>query len=309
MYCAQCGKQIDDGSAFCQHCGAKVNGAGSASSTRPMPPVEDAAPDSAFEPSPGPRVAPQQTPQAQASQGGAASNGLGIAGFVCALLGLVLCWVPVLSWILWIVGVVFSLIGLTKRPKGLAIAGTVISFIDVILIIVLVVGGCTAMSIGGCAANTASQFASSSSSSSSSGSSSSSSGPSGSSSQARPSDADVVTLTVYAANGERLSGTVSRDADGYVLPDSSTREYSMDEIENMKLTPAELCIAWNEPYARLGYHFSNRDIQRYFEGTSWYRDRDIQPELTGVAAANNQKLRARADYVGDAAKWKNLATD
>ena len=26
MYCQKCGKQIDDGSAFCQYCGSKING-------------------------------------------------------------------------------------------------------------------------------------------------------------------------------------------------------------------------------------------------------------------------------------------
>ena len=57
------------------------------------------------------------------------SNGMGTAGFVLALLSLLLAWVPVLGWILWLLGVVFSLIGLFKSPRGLAIVGIVLSLI------------------------------------------------------------------------------------------------------------------------------------------------------------------------------------
>lgn len=65
-------------------------------------------------------------------------NGMGTAGFILALLGLLLCWVPVLDWILWLLGLIFSLIGVFRKPKGLAIAGLVISFLGLILLIVLV---------------------------------------------------------------------------------------------------------------------------------------------------------------------------
>ena len=64
-------------------------------------------------------------------------NGIGTAGFVLALIGLLLCWVPVLNWILWILGVVFSFIGVFKKPKGLSIAGLIISFIGIIVILSL----------------------------------------------------------------------------------------------------------------------------------------------------------------------------
>lgn len=64
-------------------------------------------------------------------------NGMGTTGFVLALLGLIFCWVPVLDWILWILGLIFSIIGVFRKPKGLAIAGLVISFIFLILITVV----------------------------------------------------------------------------------------------------------------------------------------------------------------------------
>lgn len=57
------------------------------------------------------------------------SNGLGTAGFITSLLGLLLSWVPVFGWILWLVGALLSLIGVFKSPKGLAITGLILSLI------------------------------------------------------------------------------------------------------------------------------------------------------------------------------------
>ena len=56
------------------------------------------------------------------------SNGVGTAGFVLALLG----------WILWVLGLILSLVGVFRTPRGLSIAGLVISFLGLILLIVLV---------------------------------------------------------------------------------------------------------------------------------------------------------------------------
>lgn len=57
------------------------------------------------------------------------SNGLGTAGFITSLLGLLLSWIPILGWILWLVGVLLSLIGVFKSPRGLAITGLILSLI------------------------------------------------------------------------------------------------------------------------------------------------------------------------------------
>lgn len=75
-----------------------------------------------------------------------ASNGIGTAGFVMALIGLFLSWVPVLGWIIWFLGVVFSFVGVFRTPKGLSIAGLVISFIGLI-ILSIVVAGITALAL------------------------------------------------------------------------------------------------------------------------------------------------------------------
>lgn len=57
------------------------------------------------------------------------SNGLGTAGFITSLLGLLLSWIPVLGWILWLVGALLSLIGVFKSPRRLAITGLILSLI------------------------------------------------------------------------------------------------------------------------------------------------------------------------------------
>lgn len=79
----------------------------------------------------------QQTPVAK-------SNGLGTAGFVLALLGMIFCWVPGLGVILWLLGLILSFCAIFKQPRGLAIAGLVISFIDLIILIT-VLGSIAAM--------------------------------------------------------------------------------------------------------------------------------------------------------------------
>lgn len=72
------------------------------------------------------------------------SNSIGTAGFVLALIGLFLGWIPLIGNILWFLGALFSIIGLFRKPKGLAIAGTVISFIGLI-IMTIIVGGIMTM--------------------------------------------------------------------------------------------------------------------------------------------------------------------
>ena len=59
------------------------------------------------------------------------SNGIGTAGFIFSLIG----WIPVVGWLFWFLGALFSFIGLFKSPRGLAIAGFIISFIDIIILV------------------------------------------------------------------------------------------------------------------------------------------------------------------------------
>ncbi|MFW6225218.1 MAG: hypothetical protein ACOC4B_03035 [Bacteroidota bacterium] len=63
------------------------------------------------------------------------TNGVGISGFVLALIAVFLGWIPFLGWIIWLLGLIFSFVGVFKNPKGLAIAGLVISLIGIILLL------------------------------------------------------------------------------------------------------------------------------------------------------------------------------
>ena len=75
------------------------------------------------------------------------TNGIGTAGFVLALIALFLGWIPFLGWILWLLGLIFSFVGVFRTPKGLSIAGLVISLIGIILLIVVfgIIGGAAFM--------------------------------------------------------------------------------------------------------------------------------------------------------------------
>lgn len=68
------------------------------------------------------------------------SNGLGTAGFILSLIALFVGWVPFFGWLIWILGLIFSFIGVFKTPRGLAIAGLVISFIGIILLVLVFAG-------------------------------------------------------------------------------------------------------------------------------------------------------------------------
>lgn len=63
------------------------------------------------------------------------SNAIGTSGFVFSILAIFLGWIPFIGWIIWLLGLIFSAIGITRQPKGLAISGLVISLIGVVILI------------------------------------------------------------------------------------------------------------------------------------------------------------------------------
>ncbi|GAB1509290.1 DUF4190 domain-containing protein [Actinophytocola sp. KF-1] len=78
---------------------------------------------------------------------GKPSNGLGTAGFVVGLIGLVFSFIPligVVAWPLVILGIIFSAIGISKAAKGratnkgLAIAGLVVSIVGLVICVLWV---------------------------------------------------------------------------------------------------------------------------------------------------------------------------
>lgn len=103
--CSHCGKQVSDKDTTCPHCNAPLRGN-----------------QNSGHQSINVNVVTQE------------SNGIGVAGLVIAILGLFLGWIPILGWIILFLGVLFSFIGVFKAPRGAAIAGLIISFIEIIII-------------------------------------------------------------------------------------------------------------------------------------------------------------------------------
>jgi hypothetical protein len=76
-------------------------------------------------------------PQSAFAGSPAPTNGMGVAGFVTGLLGLVLCWVPFLGLILAACGIILSGVGMAQAKRtgastGLAIAGLVLGILALI---------------------------------------------------------------------------------------------------------------------------------------------------------------------------------
>ncbi|MDO5043973.1 MAG: hypothetical protein Q4E22_01570 [Coriobacteriia bacterium] len=153
MECPNCGVTLMDNSKFCNVCGEKLEGdlnqfdaldkqENPYGSLEQRPSQRGGAPRQRQMPSDMHAYGmPNRGPNnyyGQAFPQKAASNPMGVAGFVIALVGFFLSWVPVLNWILWILGIVFSGIGIFREPKGLAIAGVAISFLDLLIILILI---------------------------------------------------------------------------------------------------------------------------------------------------------------------------
>jgi hypothetical protein len=69
------------------------------------------------------------------------TNGLGVAGFVCGLIGvLVALWAPGLGLILGVLGIVFGAVGCGARRvvhTGLATAGLILGIIGVLVVLAI----------------------------------------------------------------------------------------------------------------------------------------------------------------------------
>lgn len=69
------------------------------------------------------------------------TNSMGTAGFVLSIITVIIGWLPYFGWAIWLMAVVFSCIGMSRRPRGLAIAGLIITMALPLLLIILIVIG------------------------------------------------------------------------------------------------------------------------------------------------------------------------
>ena len=74
------------------------------------------------------------------------TNGVAVAGLITSIVALICSPIPLLCWVLWIVGLILSCVGLSKKThKKLAVTGLLLSIIDFIVLIVMLFVGMAAV--------------------------------------------------------------------------------------------------------------------------------------------------------------------
>ena len=129
--CPYCGEEILAGAKKCKHCGEWLE-------EEPKPVTVKPEPQSPITVMARPTEQRFSQPIVINNTVSSRSNGIGTAGFVLTLISAIFCWVPGVNWIIWFLGALFSFIGLFKRPRGMAVAGFILSIIDVIIIVVVI---------------------------------------------------------------------------------------------------------------------------------------------------------------------------
>lgn len=135
-FCRYCGSKILSNSIFCSTCGRKLYDVDIPSTQVTVPPTQIYSSQPTIRPVYTSHQ-PQQANQTTVIVNERKSNGIGTAGFVFALLGIILSWVPVVDFIIWFLGLLFSFIGLFKTPRGLAFVGFILSIIGYIIIMAI----------------------------------------------------------------------------------------------------------------------------------------------------------------------------
>ncbi|MCX5971695.1 MAG: zinc-ribbon domain-containing protein [Coprothermobacterota bacterium] len=135
-YCPNCGKEHDANERFCQTCGLNFG------VQQMVQPSQTLVTYQSIQPTP--------TVQQAQPVGVVPSNGTATAGFVCGLVAIILVWIPwvsLIAIILGVIGLILSGLGLSQANKmagsgrGMAIAGLVLSIIVVLIFV-------TALAIG-----------------------------------------------------------------------------------------------------------------------------------------------------------------
>lgn len=112
MFCAKCGKEMDDNAKFCPSCGADAT----------VPTVSE-------QPS---YQQPSYDEPAYTEQ----SSGTGVGAMVCGILSLVLCWLPIVGLVLGIVATILGGKGRRTLPpdkRGMALAGFIMGIIGMVI--------------------------------------------------------------------------------------------------------------------------------------------------------------------------------
>lgn len=139
--CSSCGKGIADNTKFCPFCGA------------PCEQDWNAEPEDSV--GPGPFQDVYNGSDVSGSGQISSSKGMSIAGLVLGIAAIVVAFIPGISWLAWIcgvVGIVLSAVAISQAKKageksGMAVAGLVLSIISIALGFIIFMVACVA----GCA--------------------------------------------------------------------------------------------------------------------------------------------------------------
>ena len=181
MYCESCGSFINDGEAFCSNCGSpapnKAAPASPVAAAAPAP-APAPAPQATVQPIAQPYAQPMAQPgyqqpvyqqpsyQAPTYQQPVQTiqpiyqpvyqqpviitpidnrkrvNGAATAGLILGIVNVCISWLPLFNTLPAILGLVFSIIGLTKKDaggKGRAIAGLIMSSVGLLIVILIII--------------------------------------------------------------------------------------------------------------------------------------------------------------------------
>ena len=64
-------------------------------------------------------------------------SSIGLIALICTIASIILCWVPILNFLLGLVGLILSIVGVTKTPRKLATIALWINIIGFILLLIL----------------------------------------------------------------------------------------------------------------------------------------------------------------------------
>ena len=128
MFCAKCGKEMDDNAKYCPSCGADTT-VQPVSSGQPVPSEQPSYQQASYS-------EPAYTEQT-------APSGAGVGAMVCGIISLVLFWVPIVGLVLGIIATILGGKGRQTLPpdkRGMSLAGFIMGIIGMAIgIIILVV--------------------------------------------------------------------------------------------------------------------------------------------------------------------------
>ena len=65
-------------------------------------------------------------------------SSIGLIALICTIAAVILCWVPILGFLLGLVGLILSIVGVTKIPRKLATIALCINIVAIVLSLILV---------------------------------------------------------------------------------------------------------------------------------------------------------------------------